>query len=103
MFRFERGLSARKPLSGGGIGGGRSPPPRLSAGGAGRGEPRRDLARRAEREGDGHGPEADPARADEEPEVAAERVVDPAAGKRPERHADRRDESDRAEGGADDA
>src|SRR3989454_7511558 len=57
------------------------------------------LAGRAEAEGDGHGPEADPERADVEPEVAAERVVQPAACPRPEGHAQGGHEGDRAEDG----
>src|SRR5437899_6144571 len=58
-----------------------------------------ELAGRAEAEGDGHGPEADPERADVEPEVAAERVVQPAAGPRPEGHAQGGHESNSAEDG----
>src|SRR5207245_5838169 len=54
---------------------------------------------RAERERDGHGAEADPERADVEPDVAAERVVQPAAGPRPEGHAQGGHEGDRAEDG----
>src|SRR5438874_2156633 len=60
---------------------------------------RREPPGGAERGGDGDGPEADAERAEEEPEVAAEGVVQPAAGHWPDRHPQCRDEGDGAEGG----
>src|SRR5262245_43057535 len=60
-------------------------------------------ARRTERERDRDRAEADAEGSDEEPEVAAERVVQPASRPRAERHAERGDGGDGADRGADDA
>src|SRR5258705_13038781 len=75
-------------------------PERGSARGAGHRQPDGDGPRRAERERDRHGAETDRARAEEEPEIAAVRVVQPATGPRPHRHAERGDEADGAEDAA---
>src|SRR5882672_5197093 len=66
------------------------------------GNRQRDAGRpwRAERERDGHRADSDAARAEEQPEVAAEGVVEPAAAPGPDRHAEGRDQRHGAEDAA---
>src|SRR5947199_8282740 len=73
--------------------------PEGSAGDDGAGQGRREPPGRAERERDGDRAEPDPERAHVEPEVAAERIVEPPTRPRPERHTPRGHGTDRAEDG----
>src|SRR5215467_12521831 len=68
-----------------------------------RGQPRGNTPRSAEGEGDRHRAQTNARRADEEPEVAAEGVIEPAAGQRTQGHAERGHEGHGAEGGTHDA
>src|SRR5204862_8293270 len=73
--------------------------PEGSAGDDGAGQGRRGPPGRADREGDGDRAEPDPERAHGEPEVAAERIVEPPTRLRPARDTQRGLGTDGAEDG----